>query len=352
VNTERKLVTIREVSDLQPIPGADAIEVATVDGWKCVVKKNIFSVGDWALYFEIDSILPIGKPQFDFLTKGVKSHRLKTIRLRKQLSQGLLLPIDDFPELQTKVSKLGQDVTALLGVTKYDPDPPPQIRNNPQYKGIRGFFRWIRDRLFRKRKPLFPSFIRKTDQARIQNCAKEVCGSRLFKTHYEVTEKLDGSSLTLFNRKGVTGVCSRNLQLDPKKDPTNPMVQMYEKYLALLKSMTNYAIQGEIIGPTIQGNKYKLDEYRFYVFDIFDIEKQRYLTPLERMKLIAPFSPFEGVPVIAYGVRANSLETMLKEADGESKITAGVAREGFVYKAIDEDYSFKVISNAWLEAHE
>jgi hypothetical protein len=117
VNTERKLVTIREVSDLQPIPGADAIEVATVDGWKCVVKKNIFSVGDWALYFEIDSILPIGKPQFDFLTKGVKSHRLKTIRLRKQLSQGLLLPIDDFPELQTKLSNLGQDATALLDAT-------------------------------------------------------------------------------------------------------------------------------------------------------------------------------------------------------------------------------------------
>jgi hypothetical protein len=352
MDTPRQLVTIRTVSDLLPIPGADLIEVAQVDGWKCVVKKGDFRVGDMGVYFEIDSILPCNKPQFDFLTKGVKPHRLKTIRLRKQLSQGLLVPLNQFPELLDDAGKSYNDLAGILGVIKYDPDPPAAFRE-PLRKGFIGWVQRTFPWFFRKKKrPLFPSFLRKTDQERIQNCIHEVLSARRFGTVYEVTEKLDGSSMTLFNNGKRTGVCSRNLELDPKKNPDNHFVRMYLKYLPSLKDIPGYAIQGEIVGPGIQGNKYGLRDFEFYVFDVFNIETQKYLTPDERRELLKRVPEFDHVAVVRHWVQATTLDIMLKEADGGSNLNANVAREGLVWKSMSGDFSFKVISNAWLEKNE
>lgn len=331
MNTERQLVTVRTVSDLLPIPGADLIEVAQVDGWRCVVKKGVFKIGDPALYFEIDSILPSNIPQFEFLTKNKKPHRLKTIRLRKQLSQGLLMPFSEFPELAATVTSL-DDIAAYLGVIKYAPELPAQLRG----KAIGNF----------------PPFLRKTDQERVQNIVSEVFVDRWDKL-YEVTEKLDGSSMTLYNQDGRTGVCSRNLDLDIEGSPDNVMVLMYQKYKAAMERHKNIAIQGEIIGPGIQGNKYNLIEHRFFVFDVFDIESGYYMSPATRHKILQDFLPeFEHVPVLNDKTGFTSLPLLLERADGESVVCAGVQREGLVFKAVEGGFSFKVISNAWLERNE
>ena len=165
----RKLVTIQKISDLKPIENADAIECAGVLGWHVVVKKGEFKIGDPCVYFEIDSLLPVVS-EFAFLSKsGVKKsyadgkeyegYRLKTIRLRGQISQGLCLPISildgkKYPTDSRKnpVYQTGTDVTSLLGVVKYEPVIPANLSG--QAKG------------------LFPGFIPKTDETRIQFCPK------------------------------------------------------------------------------------------------------------------------------------------------------------------------------------
>jgi hypothetical protein len=149
---ERKLVTVRKIDSLNPIEGADAIEVATVGGWKVVVKRGEFQVGDLALYLEVDSFLPESDERFAFLMKsgvrefeGVRGHKLRTIKLRGQLSQGLLLPVSLF-EVELWGKDLAGDLADAIGIKKWEPAISPQLAG--QIKGA------------------FPSFIRKTDQER------------------------------------------------------------------------------------------------------------------------------------------------------------------------------------------
>ncbi len=148
---ERKLATVVKIADIQPIVGADAIVVAKVKGWNVVVKVNEYKVGDLAVYYEIDSFLPI-RPQFEFLRKSsykrmvsTEGFRLKTIKLRGQLSQGLLTPIPD----GILNPKEGDDLTEALDIVKYEHPIPAQLAG--KIKGV------------------FPSFIPKTDEIRIQN---------------------------------------------------------------------------------------------------------------------------------------------------------------------------------------
>ncbi len=129
MTTDRKLASVVKIVDIQPIPGADAIVVVTVKGWKVVVKVNEYKVGDLAVYYEIDSFLPI-RPQFEFLRKSSykrmgssEGFRLKTIRLRGQISQGLLTPI---PEGISN-PKEGDDLTEALDIVKYEPPIPAQL---------------------------------------------------------------------------------------------------------------------------------------------------------------------------------------------------------------------------------
>ena len=196
---ERKLASIRRITDIQPIPNADAIEVVVVGGWKVVTKKGEFNVGDLCVYCEIDSFLPI-LPQYEFLRKssykklstGEEGFRLRTIKLRGQVSQGLVLPLSVLPGGRELFE--GMDVTEVLSITKYEPPIPASLAG--------------------KVKGLFPSFLHKTDEERVQNLANEFGILHLFqpnKTYY-VTEKLDGSSATFYFRNGEFGVCSRNLE--------------------------------------------------------------------------------------------------------------------------------------------
>ena len=344
----RKLASIRRIADIRPIPDADAIEVAVVDGWKVVVKKNEYSVGDLAVYLEIDSWVPhelapfLSKGQAPRNYNGVIGEKLRTVKLRGQVSQGLLLDItvDDgwhyinsvasdthesrFVDLGETVVD-GQDVTELLGIQKWEPEIPAQLQGQ-----VRG---------------LFPThLIPKTDQERIQNCFAEIQAKG--DVTYEVTMKLDGTSCTIFRWEDELRVCSRNLELkvnDDNKD--NTLVRMALKYGHRIPN--GVAVQGEIMGPGVQGNREQFKDHQFFVFDIYDIDNQFYIDSISRQVACNDYG-MEMVPVIdARAAAPESVEAGLAMAEGPS-INHKI-REGLVWKCNENpSFSFKTISNQFL----
>jgi RNA ligase (TIGR02306 family) len=344
----RKLASIRRVSDILPIKGANAIEVAVVDGWKVVVKKDEYTVGELAVYLEIDSWVPhelapfLSKGQEPREYNGVKGERLRTVKLRGQVSQGLLLKVEEdngwhyifsspseqhenrFVDLGEEANE-GKDVTELLGIQKWEAPIAPQLAGQ-----VRGQFP--------------TNLIPKTDQERIQNCFEEIAAKG--DVTYEVTLKLDGTSCTIFRHEGELRVCSRNLELKVNKEnANNTLVAMALKIGDKIKD--GLAFQGELMGPGIQGNREGFTEHRFFVFDIFDIEKHEYLTPVNR-KWVTDFHELDHVPVFFTDCFSmNSVDQFLVLADGPS--VNHKVREGVVFKCNDDpSFSFKVINNQFL----
>lgn len=324
---ERQLATIRQIDAINPIPDADAIEVATVGGWMVVIKKGEFRPGDHGLYLEIDTWVP--EALAPFLFKGrtfndVPGERLRTIKLRGQISQGLLLPLASLPHGFS--SDDGDDLSALLGLQKYE---------RPLHGSLGGTARGN-----------FPSFIRKTDQERAQNLSRDIARWAEDGGLWEVTEKLDGSSATFYLNGGSFGVCSRNLDLLETEGNAFWQVARKHNIEDRLRAIgRNIAIQGELIGGKIQGNIYKLSEQSLYVFDIWDIDAQAYLSPAERLALTLGL---DHAPVVADADHLVPMADLLLLADGQSMIGAQPAREGLVFKSLDGANSFKAISNKWL----
>ena len=339
---ERKLATIRRIDDIQPIEGADMIELATVGGWKVVVAKNVnHKIGNLVVYCEIDSFLPI-EPEFEFLRKssykkmadGTEGFRLKTIKLRGQVSQGLILPLNDAYEVFKRNTPNmdmdwfeGLEVTEMLNIVKYEPPVPAQLAG--QVKG------------------LFPSFLKKTDEERIQNLTREFEGYK--NEVFYVTEKLDGSSVTYYVKDGVFGVCSRNLDL--LEDENNSMWKfaitsgLKELLLALNR---NIAVQGEIIGEGIQGNPYKIIGQTVRLFNGFDIDKYEYLSLDDLLKL-SKWLEVKTVPMLDLEFRLpDTIDELLSYADSKSVLNEKFDREGVVIRSHDRKISFKVISNKFL----
>jgi RNA ligase (TIGR02306 family) len=226
--------------------------------------------------------------------------------------------------------KEGDDLTELLGIQKWEAPVPAQLAG--QVKGN------------------FPSFLVKTDQERVQNLQDCV-----FPPFFEVTEKLHGSSMTVYKKDGEYGVCSRNMEL--KINEANADNAFVKQFLAIKDQLDsvdldNYAIQGELIGEGINGNQYGIKGTDFYLFDIFMIETQTYLKPERRRKTCASFG-LKHVPVIqeeAY-IEQIQVEELLEMAKFKSVLNGSVA-EGLVFKNCDTDFSFKVISNDWLLKNE
>ncbi|UYA57570.1 RNA ligase [Synechococcus phage S-CREM1] len=356
--TIRKLASIAEITYIKPIEGADAIECAIVNGgWPVVVKKGEYQVGDVAIYLEIDSWVPhelapfLSKGQEPREYNGVKGERLRTVKLRGQISQGLLLPVT----AQFIISKLGagpgakftdyigRDVTEVLGIQKWEPPIPAQLAGT--MKGN------------------FPHFIPKTDQERCQNLRKEIFEEHKGET-YEVTTKLDGSSMTVYVKDGEIGVCSRNIDL--KETEGNSFWKaareqgIIDAMLEISKDKgEEYAIQGELIGEGIQGNPEKLKGQRFYLFDIYSITEGRYLKPQERYSIMDKMNlnygaDVEHVPFIdtVCGVtnEFSTIDDLLAFAEGPS-LNPGTKREGLVFKSYDSDFTFKAIANSYLLKH-
>jgi RNA ligase (TIGR02306 family) len=339
--TERKMATIRKIDNIRPIEGADAIECAVIGGWTVVTRKGEYKVGDLAVYCEIDSFIPtIIAP---FLTKpdnypkvfgGVEGERLKTVRLRGQLSQGLLLPIM-YPltaSIEAGTLVEGSDVSEQHGITKYEAPIPACLAG--EVKGM------------------FPGYIPKTDQERIQNLKVELAEWIRLGYTFEKTEKLDGTSMTAFMVDGEFSICSRNLELKPNPDNSMFKAAMAQDLETKLRTTgRNLALQGELIGNSIQGNKYKMTGQTFYIFDIYDIDAKRYLTPAERKEFVTRWA-LNHVPVMASAVKLDGLtiDQLLKAAEGQSVMgdITGPEREGDVYKCNEAEVSFKVISNKFL----
>ena len=344
---ERKLSTIRKIKEIKPIEGADAIELAIVDGWQVVVAKNVgHKAGDPVVYCEIDSFLPI-REEFEFLRKSSykkmgdqEGFRLKTIKLRGQISQGLILPIDILPIRQFATVgnlPLGADVTEMLGIVKYEPPIPAQLAG--------------------KVKGSFPSFLRKTDEERIQNLEKDYREWALSSKHqFYATEKLDGSSFTCYIKEGVFGVCSRNMDLLETEDNTFWVVARKLDLENKLRSFgKNICFQGEMVGSGIQGNHYNMKEQTVFFYNIFLIDEMEYFKfPLFRktlMDLELLSVPVLEIPFNFPADPETSLPTvpaLLKAAEGKSILNDKVEREGLVIRSMDRTISFKAISNKFL----
>lgn len=349
----RKLATIREISDIQPIEGRDRIVLATVDGWHVIVTKD-FNVGDKVIYLEIDSVLP-EKPEFEFLRP--KKFRIRTMKMAGVISQGICFPLSILPE-RNKPYEIGEDVTDIIGVKQYEGTMDTGDRELPQkknrYPAFLMRFKWFRNLVLpKKTKGSFPSFIHKTDEERIQNMPWILKD----KQEWIATEKVDGQSGTfalvkhkgLFRTKYEYIVCSRNLRL-PNRDNSSYW-KVSDKYQIenALKNLIGdrewIAIQGECVGPKIQKNKYGLTDYDLYVFNL--------LSPTGRVDSIRAKSICENkglnfVPIIdEHVVLPDTVDDVLAYADGNSQL-ADTLREGIVFRTRDGKQSFKAVSNKFL----
>ena len=344
---ERNLATIRRIKEIKPIEGADAIELAVVNGWQVVVAKNVgHQVGDLVVYCEIDSFLPI-EPEFEFLRKSSykkmgdqEGFRLKTIKLRGQISQGLILPYSVIPIAQFATAAdlpEGMDVSEMLGIVKYEPPIPAQLAG--------------------KVKGSFPSFLRKTDEERIQNLEKEYTEWTLSSKHqFYATEKLDGSSFTCYIKNGEFGVCSRNMDLLETEDNTFWAVARKLDLENKLRSFgKNICFQGEMVGSGIQGNHYNMKDQTVFFYNIFLIDEREYVGYDEFRNMLFDLD-LACVPVLSYPFNfpADSeaafptVSALLRSAEGKSVLNDKVEREGLVIRSMDRTISFKVISNKFL----
>lgn len=338
--TERNLATVRVIAEVKDIPEADKIQAYRVDGWWVVDAKGKYNVSEMVVYCEPDSWVPheiapfLSKGKEPKVYEGVKGERLKTIRLKSQVSQGLLLPVEIHGELSlvnrqdgaVRGVAVGDDVSEFFGIIKYEPHLPLCLAGD-----ARG---------------LFPSEVPKTAAERIQNVSD---WESIREQEFEVTEKVNGSSCTFYlDETGDFHVCSRNLDL--KESEGNSYWKAARKYKVeesmKIADMRGYAVQGEIIGEGLNGNQYKTS-LDFLVFNIYDTKSKSYI-PEKARKDICKLLNLKHVPVLELKTSGKSVQDILDQADGVSLLN-GSKREGFVLKG-KEDTSLiiKVISNSWL----
>jgi len=348
----RKLVTVRKISAIESIDGADKIEKVVVDGWNMVAQKGIHEVGKDILFFEIDSFLPESDVRFESFMKfgtrtfdGVKGHKVKTIRLKGVYSQGIIMPLSEFPEITDPQEDV--DYAEIVGVVKWE--KPEVVGYNGDAKGT------------------FPWFLHKSDQERIQNLYGKLSQTN-YNTKFVGTLKMDGSSITVFYVNGEKynnqefGYCSRNQELKlPIIDGTEtPDEQgkffrgannskLFGKVISLHQKFGSYyAIQGELVGAGIQGNFEKFDTYQVFAYNIFDIEKQEYVD-YNTFTQMAEAIDLQICPVVyeEQYILQESLEDILAMANGTG--LKADYREGLVWKQVDGNLQFKAISNRYLE---
>eukprot|EP01133_Synstelium_polycarpum_P003464 gene3464-3940_t len=338
----KPLAYIEKIVALEPIPGADIIEIATVLGWRVIVKKGLYSVNDLVVYVEIDSILPAWSYFIsDRLDKC--QFKIKTIKMRGQISQGYCIPIKELLNHPTKPVKpiynvdgdVDSGIKEIVPLDEKEQAVPIQLGTNvTDFIGIRkiaehtyggggGIFRSCRNENLHP----FPAFVRKTDQPRIQNMPHfmETYGD----LEFEITEKLEGSSITVYYFKGRTGICSRNYELanlDDQSEIHQVLVGQLNILERLEEAKLNIAIQGEFIGPKIQGNFYGLNECMWKAFDVFLIDLNRYATQEERVQVMAkiglPWSE-HGVPYLGtLKIAGKSMKDILDMAPGVTQLKA------------------------------
>lgn len=366
----RNLASVQLINAVNPIiftnqetqaeETAENIVRVGVLGWECVTQKsNNFEVGSKVVYFEVDSLLP-AVAVFEFLRKSAADtqFRLKTIKLKGVVSQGLVLPLSLFASYGvSEEAAEGTDLTELLGVEKYE--PPVSGTGTSDAKG------------------LFPWFIHKTDETRIQSKVALLTNSSFATKESVITEKLDGQSVTVYYYRIPTdgthpklpvteedkargymfGVCSRNLDLKPADD--NRFWRVV-KALDVEKKLNAYkadaiVLQGELIGEGVQGNKLKIKGNTICWYDAYDPILKRYYDHVELLAEVVGQLGLQLVPILHRGILSGGMPELLAWADRKSTYTPGVNQEGVVVRlAVEEEIprwgrsSFKVISPTFL----
>ena len=410
VDEERVLVSIVEIDNVRKHPNADLLSLADIGGWQCCIKLDEMKKGEKALYCEIDSLLPLDNPIFAFLEQRKESlksvneklySRIKTIRLRKEISQGLLLPLPD----AYKDLPVGTGLTQALGVLKYD-----QPVEKPQ--GYVAKKTWLDKLCFKiaggETRSIYrpwPSFLTKTKEERVQNLGSRYTRALEARELFEVSYKLDGASMTAYvlhvegQEMPREGVCSRNQEISteidkwgigeqvrrwfasfllanrrmlrikriifPKwrkgVDPSDDdYVSMYiggriqEKLARFYRNTgVSVAIQGELCGPSIQKNAEKLNTKQFFVYGVHVLKsdipyfKVGRMNPEQARKFAASLG-LNYIPLLSDSMPLpDSIRECLKVADGKGAF-GSPNREGLVFKSVERDFSFKVISNNYL----
>lgn len=358
----RKLASIKIISDILPIEGRDRIELAIVDGWQIIVKKGEYQIGDKTVFVEIDSVLP-EKPEYEFLRS--KKFRIKTMKMAGVLSQGICFPLSVLP--QDREYQLEEDVTELMGITKYEPnednrdaevkEKTPKKFQHPIFKFLFKFSIFRKLLLPKKQNKGFPDFISKTDETRIQNMPFILKNKDI---KFVVREKIDGQSGTFFlkklNKKYFWqkqnydfGVCSRNLRLWNEDNSTYWTVARKYNIKKILEDLIGdsdfVAIQGECIAPNVQGNKYKITEPDLYVFNL--IYPSGKVPCLEAEQILKKYN-IKWCPLVndSYTL-PNTVNEMLDYATGKSALY-NTLREGLVLRNYDKNISFKAVSPEFL----
>lgn len=341
----RKLASIQRIWNIEPIEGADKIELAHVLGWQCVVNKGQFQPMDIGVYFEIDSFLPI-REEFEFMRSSSykktdimgEGFKLRTMRFRGQISQGLLLPVSQFPEIPAS-AEVGDDVTELLGVRKWE------IEERATTGGT------VIGNL--------PYDIPHTDETRVQEDPELI--SAFAGLEYYISTKMDGSSHSIGIDENGFHVTGHNYEY--KDDGSSSFYELVKARnykesvdaIARKENLRTLTIQGELCAPGIQRNRLRLAKPEWYVFTIRENGKR---VGLKRMLEICEELGMQHVPIEEIGTdlpaKYPTVEALLERADGD--YPNGGRKEGIVIRPtepvfcplISASLSMKVVSNKYL----
>ena len=400
-NGNRELAYVTHIDEIRPIPNYDRVEYARVGGWWVIVRKDQFKVGDLAIYIEVDAKVPADNPAFEFLAK--RDFKVKTLKMCKVVSQGLLMEPEDFGWTLNEPAQFcggvetinangdtlaeGDFLTERLGITYADPEDNKRKANTEdKYQKMKHrhpkifkskFAKWMmktqfgRDIMFfffgkkKDNKHSFPYWVVKTDEERCQNMPFLFPGDP--NTYWYATEKIDGTSTTFTMKRKKIGkpeflVCSRNVVFDvPNKAcfyETNVYLEMAEKYnvksvLAdILKndaSLDFVTLQGETYGKDIQKRDYSKDYHDFMAFNLIFGYKNGTVVRFNPMEMVDRLYKYNipTVPIIGAFVIPATCDELLKIATGKSAIDGGM-REGLVFRSKDGVRSFKAVSNEFL----
>lgn len=348
------LASVQKILNVTPIDGADSIETAHVLGWQVVIKKGEYKIGELCTYIQIDTVVPETE-YFDFLRE--RKYRVRTIKLRKQISQGLIVPLP-----KGKWNE-GDDVTEIIGVKKYEkPDNNPERFEKPRVPKV-WYKKWIYlfkynflykclPALRKKNRSPFPThLVGITDEERIQNMPQvlDQYAGRLFVVSY----KLDGSSITIIHQK-VLGkskfrICSRRFELHDKKNDWYRVFNDTDFKYEVLKLVNHFGtndiiVQGEAIGK-FNGNHHNLPNEQIRLFNIYVNGKRLNQKEFQDtcLRLNIPHCP-----VYKEVTLSHTLDEILKVSEIKDILNPNVEAEGLVWRCVEDNLSFKVINNKYL----
>ena len=389
INDKRALAYVVTIDEIRPIDGYDRVEYARTNGWWVIINKaDNLAVGDKCVYFEVDSKVNPLDERFAFLEK--RDYRIKTIKMCKVYSQGLLIPLSTFPELGDL--EVNTDVTDALKVAYYVPEDNQRKSNSvdpmAKYRSMaarhakiakKKWFRWLMKRdwgrrllfiFFGKKKdtpkgwPTHFPFIHKTDEERCENLP-QMLG---YDKPLIVTEKLDGTSTTfILERKGKKKfefyVLSRNVRQKDEKQSCYHDHNIYwdmafkydvenklREYLERHPNLTYVCIQGESVG-SVQGNPLKLAEDDFYAFNFIDSINGRWASDIASVEVKNNLG-IKWVPILDTNfMMPADMEEFKQMATAKSVVNPAVMREGIVLRDPATDFSFKNVSREYLMKH-